>query len=617
MPDIEIKRGYEVLPDNNVRFGIRITNTSDLAISGVEVILDFPESLFKLKGDKIQKFSIIPPANSRTAEFILKPLGCVHQVNIEALISYRDPKYEKHVETMLPKEVHCVCPFLKGRTMTKAEFLEFSGSGYSAEMGLNFQDISVGHLVSFLDHTCKSRHYKVDDFSIDSGRMLYLASESIGEKTYYLLTALIKEDEGLTKVMLRAVSDKPHGLNGFLNEIVTELRHVVSTVQSAREIGIIKKEQVINIIDSVVQRTTFGGEGVTSVNIKGSVVQRTNFKADEERKTREEERLRREEEERLQKEKEEQERHAREGAERKQREEAERREAAEREQKAREEREKQARLESERREQERLRKQKEIQKRITPSVKEKKPLTKYLALVLVLGMLVLGYVFMNSGPKDTTENIQSIKPVEVSAAAGEVSRDGLVGEWHFDGDARDSSGNGNDGTVYGASFVEGKVGKALSFDGSNDYAEVLNTDILKSQNSLTVSAWIKVDVSSTSSLHYFINTNGFGVWKRNDQMGLAISLPHTNSTRGQIETNTWQQIVGTYDGTLIKFYVNGELKGFTNWPGTMSFEGSRNTVIGTFNGEYWNGTIDEVRIYNRALNAEEIKANYEGSQATQ
>jgi|GEM_PF-3441059 len=202
-------------------------------------------------------------------------------------------------------------------------------------------------------------------------------------------------------------------------------------------------------------------------------------------------------------------------------------------------------------------------------------------------------------------------------ALGEVSRTGLVAEYHFEGDAKDSSGNGNDGTVYGASFVEGKVGKALSFDGSNDYVEVLNADILKSHNSLTVSSWIKVEASSQSSVFYFISTNGFGVWQRNNQMGLAISLSSTNSSGGQIKTNTWQQIVGTYDGTWIKFYINGELKGITNWPGTMELGRSRNMIIGTFNGQYWTGIIDEVRIYNRVLSAEEIKTNYEGSQAIQ
>jgi len=288
MPDI--KRGYEVLPDNNVRFDIRITNTSDLALAEVEVILDFSESLFNLESDSRQKLGAIPPSNSRTAEFILKPLGCVHQVNIEALISYRDPTWEKHFVTMRPKEVHCVCPFLKGKRMTKTEFLELSSTGHSAETGLNFQGVSVDRLTTFLMQTCQSRHYKVEEFSIEGGRILYLASESIGEKAYYLLTALIKEDDGLTQVLLRAVSDKSHGLNGFLNETMAELRHVVSTMQSAREIGVIKKEQVINIIDSVVQRTTFAGrESSVEVNIEGSVVQRTDFGAEEAQKRWEEE----------------------------------------------------------------------------------------------------------------------------------------------------------------------------------------------------------------------------------------------------------------------------------------------------------------------------------------
>ena len=259
MPDIEIKRGYVVLPDNNIRFGIRITNISELAVFDVEVIL-------------------------------------------EALITYRDAKSKKFRIDMHPKEVHCVCPFLKGKTMQRSEFLELSGTGHTADTGLNFKGVTVERLTSFLVQTCKSRHYKVDDFSIDSGRMLYLASESIGEKAYYLLTALIKEEDDMTQVMLRAVSDKLHGLNGFLNETVADLRHVVSTVRSAQEIGVIRKEQVINIIDSVVQRTTFGGgEGGASVNIKDSVMQRTEFKRDEERKRREEERQskEREDQERL------------------------------------------------------------------------------------------------------------------------------------------------------------------------------------------------------------------------------------------------------------------------------------------------------------------------------
>ena len=306
MADIEIKRGYEVLPDNNVRFRIRITNTGGLAISDVEITLDYTKFLFDLEGNRIQNLGNIPPEKTNIAEFILKPLGCVHKVNIEALISYRDAKWNRQRVDMAPKEVHCVCPFLRGKKMPKAEFLDLSKTGHSAETGMNFRGVDAERLVSYLVQTCRNRHYKVDDIAIDGGRMLYLASESIGEKAYYLLTVLIKKDGGLTQVLLKAVSDKSHGLNGFLNETVAELRHVVETVQSAQEIGVVKKEQVINIIDSVVQRSSFGGsggDGAASVNIEGSLVQRTEFNAGEDSMV-EEERLRGEGEEQKQQERE-------------------------------------------------------------------------------------------------------------------------------------------------------------------------------------------------------------------------------------------------------------------------------------------------------------------------
>jgi len=223
----------------------------------------------------------------------------------------------------------------------------------------------------------------VDEHTIEGGTILYLASESIGEKAYYLLTAYIKETDGRTQVMLRAVSDKSHGLNGFLNEMVGSIRHIVSTVQSAREIGIIRKEQVINIIDSVVQRTTFaGGEGAAEVNIEGSVVQRTEFKGDDGQKKREEEHQRRETEER--------ERKAREEVKRKEQDRA-------------------------RQEQERLRRQKEEQERkarpqeaVRIQEEQKgRPLAKFVALFLVLGVLAAGYWIMNPG-QDNSTNIEPV-----------------------------------------------------------------------------------------------------------------------------------------------------------------------------------------------------------------
>ena len=164
--------------------------------------------------------------------------------------------------------------------MSTGQFLELSSGGYSAEAGLNFEGVSVDQILSFLMQTCTNRLYKVEERSVDGGKILYLSSESIGEKAYYLLTVLIKEEQGLTQVILRAVSDKIHGLQGFLNEIVSELRHLVSTVRSAREIGLIKHEQVINIIDSVVQRSNISVDGSSgSVNVHDSAVQRSEIEA--------------------------------------------------------------------------------------------------------------------------------------------------------------------------------------------------------------------------------------------------------------------------------------------------------------------------------------------------
>ena len=287
MADVDIKRGYEVLSDNNVRFGIRVINNSSFAISDVEVILDYSDDSFKLQGDRIETLGTIPPSVPRTAKFVLQPKGCIHKEELGATVLYKDHEWNKHVEQMRPKEVHCVCPFLKEKSISRAEFLALSKSGYSAESGVNFENIDSAKVVDFLSHTCKNRLYKVDEFPVDGGSIIYMAGDAVGEKAYYLLTAVVKEHEGLTQVFLRANSDKDHGLTGFLNETLDNLRHLV-VAGRVREIGFIKKEQVINIIDSVVQRTTFGGgEGGASVNIQDSVVQRTEFYVGEENSVKE------------------------------------------------------------------------------------------------------------------------------------------------------------------------------------------------------------------------------------------------------------------------------------------------------------------------------------------
>lgn len=80
--------------------------------------------------------SIINPTVPRTAVFILKPLGCIHREEIAATVRYKDHTGKRHTLDMRPKEVHCVCHFLKGKPMNRGEFLELSESGHTAEDGL-------------------------------------------------------------------------------------------------------------------------------------------------------------------------------------------------------------------------------------------------------------------------------------------------------------------------------------------------------------------------------------------------------------------------------------------------------------------------------------------------
>ena len=201
---------------------------------------------------------------------------------------------------MHPKEVHCVCPFLKEKTITRMDFLKLFNEGYPAEHGMNFENIQPEKVAEFITHACKNRLYKVDEFSVENGKIMYLAGDSVGEKAHYLLTAVVIEREGIVQVLFKAKSDKEFGIKGFLNEIVENLMHLIQISSAAKEIGVIKREQVINIIDSVVQHTNFSGVTYSSlVNIRESVVQRTNFGSfeKESRKKEVEERLHRQQEE--------------------------------------------------------------------------------------------------------------------------------------------------------------------------------------------------------------------------------------------------------------------------------------------------------------------------------
>ncbi len=219
----------------------------------------------------------------------------------------------------------------------------------------------------------------------------------------------------------------------------------------------------------------------------------------------------------------------------------------------------------------------------------------------------------------------------MGTAMADITRTGLVAEYHFDGDAKDSSGNGNDGVIYGATFVDGKLGKALALNGIDEYVKIPNAASLNPIQ-ITVEAWIKakpkndyilvIDKShgATDSTGWVMQiwTNGSitFVYCGSSGVGGGCVSPGIGVFSTSIVTDdVWHHVVGTFDGTNTKIYIDGVLQNSVPYIGTPQIN-NRDVHIGMWWGggtaaRFFNGLIEEVRIYNRALSADEVSANYQ------
>ena len=186
--------------------------------------------------------------------------------------------------------------------------------------------------------------------------------------------------------------------------------------------------------------------------------------------------------------------------------------------------------------------------------------------------------------------------------------------------AFDSSGNGNHGDIYGATWTDGKFGKALSFDGVDDYVSVPYSANLYVPNEVTLTAWIypRNPSGSWQTIIAHSPTAGqYNYWLYLEANALKLSVysdtyPDLIVTNAIPTANTWYYIVVTaIKGSTVKVYVNGVLVG-TGTAKTDFWTGGYLTIgdLRPGRGIFFNGTIDEVRIYNRALSEEEIKSSY-------
>ena len=249
----------------------------------------------------------------------------------------------------------------------------------------------------------------------------------------------------------------------------------------------------------------------------------------------------------------------------------------------------------------------------------------WIAIVIIL-LVFSGWYFRYRGQAGTTVNAPQV--------VNEVLTSGLVGHWTFDGpdidwdatnEILDRTANNYDGNIGGSlsatSAKIGRLGQALTFNGTSDYIDLGALDV--SGSALTIQAWIFVTDSSGFTDNDRIISKATGsneadhYWMMSlyDNNALRVRLRTGTTTTtfisedNALQSNTWQHIAFVYDGATVELYTNGRDVGGGAKTGTLATSGAVNANIGRnpgSNGNYFPGIIDDVRIYSTALSASDI-----------
>jgi len=199
--------------------------------------------------------------------------------------------------------------------------------------------------------------------------------------------------------------------------------------------------------------------------------------------------------------------------------------------------------------------------------------------------------------------------------------DGLIGSWHLDEGsgttAYDSSGNDNDGTIYGgATWVDGKFGKALNFDGSDDYVNCGNNFVLED---FTICWWeYPTELASGKFYSPICRYYKDGPVFQHENEGARLTMYKKDGDSFQelawggvgISINQWYFIAVTFKSStrVAELYVNGTSKGTLTF-NDGTFDNTHDFIIGARvppGWRYFKGKIDEVLVFNKTLSVEEI-----------
>jgi prepilin-type N-terminal cleavage/methylation domain-containing protein len=218
------------------------------------------------------------------------------------------------------------------------------------------------------------------------------------------------------------------------------------------------------------------------------------------------------------------------------------------------------------------------------------------------------------------------------ALSGLWDPNGLVGYWNFEersgSSTLDQSGNGNTGSWTGTPtgnngtyYTGGKVGSyAGYFDGSTDYVDLSSSALASSSPSVvTIAVWVNIS-SWPAAWPGIVDFSEKGTynscpsaWGLYNEAGTGIVVVENDLAKWQILKSSflagWNHIVAVWNGTNASMYINGIAAGSSFYDFNYCDTGN-NAAIGRGSGSYFNSLIDDVRIYNRALSAAEIRALY-------
>lgn len=218
----------------------------------------------------------------------------------------------------------------------------------------------------------------------------------------------------------------------------------------------------------------------------------------------------------------------------------------------------------------------------------------------------------------------------------------LAGWWNMDSNQisgvtlQDLTDNNNDGTITGADNERGKLGQSLTFNGSSDYIQAADSVSLSIIGNMSIAAWVKPVALPASGAFMSLVTKYDGTGGSPGGYDFRLSNVAGTQKIGFITRSTtadgggdvnytlplgkWSLFVGTYDGANSKMYVNGVFVGQV----TNTVNPANNTKllnIGKFGlyegselGRYFNGSLDDVRIYERAITANDVAQLYNQGQ---